>query len=70
MKNIDCHRNSFHKRLKRIAAVKIMHCKYEIKQLVQQKPMLTLVTTESQYPYFVTVRYVVSISYVASRMLK
>ena len=47
-----------------------MHCKYEIKQLVQQKPMLTLVSTESQYPYFVTVRNVCSMSYVASRMVK
>ena len=46
-----------------------MHWKYEIKQSVQQKSMLTLVSTESQYPYFVTVRYVVSMSYVASRML-
>ena len=46
-----------------------MLCKYEIKQLVQQKPMLTLVTTESQYLYFVTVRNVVSMSYVASRCL-
>ena len=68
--NTVCSRNYFHKRLKRIAEIKIIHLKHESKQLVQQKSMLTLVTTQSQFPYFVTVRNVVSMSYVASRMLK